>query len=68
MELQSPQKGDTLTESGEGQKGLDNMQKIRESEKNNFEDPVQPPNFTAEKTHSESLTDLLTLQVSYRIK
>lgn len=36
MELQNPQIGHTLTESSKGQKGYDNIQKIRESEQNDF--------------------------------
>lgn len=39
MELQKPQTGHTL-ESSKGQKGYDNIQKIRESEQNNFNDLV----------------------------
>lgn len=65
--IESPRRHMSL---GEGQKRYDNMQKIRESEKNNFENLVSPPtpNFTAEKLYSERLTDLLILQVSYRMK
>lgn len=40
MELQNPQIGDTLTYSGKGQKRCDNIQEIRESEQNDFEDLV----------------------------
>lgn len=39
MELQNPQTGHTLA-SSKGQKGYDNIQKIRESEQNNFNDLV----------------------------
>lgn len=40
MELQNPQTGDTLIESGEGQKEYDNIQMTRESEQNDSEDLV----------------------------
>lgn len=52
----------------QGQRRSDNTQKIRESEKSNFENLVSPPTFTAEKLYSERLTDWLILQVSYRMK